>query len=59
MNKHDTFIFLAETAAELTNLAKNDYQKGDYESTQSRLTQLNILLDRMRAITRDTAAGID
>lgn len=59
MNKHDTFIFLTETVAELTNLAKNDYQKGDYESTQSRLTQVSILLDRMRAITRDTAAGID
>ena len=59
MNKHDTFIFLTETAAELTNLAKNDYQKGDYEATQSRLTQVSILLDRMRAITRDTAAGID
>lgn len=40
-------------------LALADYNKADYESTQNRLTQVSILLDRMRAVTRDTAAGID
>lgn len=59
MNKLETFLLLADSATELAALAKKDYEKGNYESTQSRLTQISILLDRMRAITRDTAANID
>lgn len=49
----------ADMAAEQITLALADYHKADYESTQNRLTQVSILLDRMRAVTRDTAAGID
>lgn len=49
----------ADLATEQISLALADYNKADYESTQNRLTQISILLDRMRAVTRDTAAGID
>lgn len=49
----------ADLAAEQITLALADYHKADYKSTQNRLTQVSILLDRMRAVTRDTAAGID
>lgn len=59
MNKLETFLFLADTATKLAAMAKEDYESGNYESAQSRLTQISILLDRMRAITRDTAAGIN
>lgn len=49
----------ADMADEQISLALADYNKADYESTQNRLTQVSILLDRMRAVTRDTATGID
>ena len=51
--------FFADMAAKEIALALADYNKADYESTQNRLTQVSILLDRMRAVTRDTAVGID
>ena len=49
----------ADMGTEQIALALADYHKADYESTQNRLTQVSILLDRMRAVTRDTATGID
>lgn len=49
----------ADLATEQITLALADYHKADYESTQNRLTQVSILLDRMRALTRDTATGIE
>lgn len=59
MNKLEVFQFLASAATDQAAMAKKDYESGNYESTQSRLTQISILLDRMKAITRDTAANIN
>lgn len=59
MSSSERMKLFADTAVEQISLALADYNKADYESTQNRLTQVSILLDRMRAVTRDTAAGID
>ena len=59
MTPSERMHLFADTANEQITLALADYLKADYESTQNRLTQVSILLDRMRAVTRDTAAGID
>ena len=59
MSPAERMKLFADTAAEQIALALADYNKADYESTQNRLTQVSILLDRMRAVTRDTAVGID
>lgn len=59
MSPAERMKFFAKMGSEEISLALADYNKADYESTQNRLTQVSILLDRMRAVTRDTAAGID
>lgn len=59
MSPSERMYLFADTANEQITLALADYLKADYESTQNRLTQVSILLDRMRAVTRDTAVGID
>lgn len=59
MNSSERMKLFAVLADKQIALALADYNKADYESTRSRLVQVSILLDRMRAITRDTAAGID
>lgn len=59
MSSSERMKLFAEMAAEQIDLARKDYDVRDYESTQNRLTQVSILLDRMRALTRDTAAGIE
>ena len=59
MSSSERMKLFADMAATEIALALADYNKADYESTQNRLTQVSILLDRMRAVTRDTAAGID
>ena len=59
MSSSESMKLFADLAAEQITLALADYHKADYKSTQNRLTQVSILLDRMRAVTRDTAAGID
>lgn len=59
MTPAERMKLFADLSGEQIALALADYNKADYESTQNRLTQVSILLDRMRAVTRDTAAGID
>lgn len=59
MSPAERMKLFADMAAKEISLALADYNKADYESTQNRLTQVSILLDRMRADTRDTAVGID
>lgn len=59
MSPAERMKFFAKMGSEEIALALADYNKADYESTQNRLTQVSILLDRMRAVTRDTAVGID
>lgn len=59
MSSSERMKLFADLAAEQITLALADYNKADYESTQNRLTQVSILLDRMRAVTRDTATGIE
>lgn len=59
MSSSERMKLFADLATEQITLALADYHKADYESTQNRLTQVSILLDRMRALTRDTATGIE
>lgn len=59
MNSSERMKHFADMADEQITLALADYNKADYESTQNRLTQVSILLDRMRAVTRDTATGLE
>ena len=59
MTQAERMKLFADIGTEQIALALADYNKADYESTQNRLTQVSILLDRMRAVTRDTATGLE
>lgn len=59
MTQAERMKLFADKGTEQISLALADYNKADYESTQNRLTQVSILLDRMRAVTRDTATGLE
>lgn len=59
MSPSERMKLFTDLANEQITLALADYHKADYESTQNRLTQVSILLDRMRAVTRDTATSCE
>ncbi len=50
---------LAESCTTLTETAVRDFHRGDYELTLSRLSQISVYLDRIRAIVYDTQHAAD